>query len=197
MNLSNMKKKLQINLSKKRWEHSLGVMETSVRLAQRYDVSISDARMAGLLHDCAKYPMDIELLRQDDRFDIMIDDDTINNPSLIHAPLGVFIAREEYEITDQNVLDAIHYHTTGRRGMSKLEMIVYVADAIEPNREYPAVKRLRKIACVDLKEACVSVMDETIRFCLSNRVPIHPNTILARNDLLLEGELFEQVRSDT
>ena len=134
---------LHINLNESRLKHSLSVSETAVALATKYGENIEKARIAGLVHDCAKNMKDDELIKVASEHEIQIDEIYIHNPSILHGLVGSIIAREVMEIQDEDILNAISYHTTGRKNMSILEKIIYIADYIEPLRKFNGVEELR------------------------------------------------------
>lgn len=169
----------------KRWKHVEGVMETAVILAKRYGADAEKADLAALLHDLAKFwPIE--------RQEAVIRENGLNpellkhDKQLMHAEVGAFISQHDYGIEDQEVLDAIRYHTSGRVGMTLLDKIVCLADYMEPGRDFPGVERIRELAEHSLEEALVAGFDSTISFLLQKRKVIFPLTVLARNDLLKE-----------
>jgi predicted HD superfamily hydrolase involved in NAD metabolism len=174
----------------KRWKHTLGVMESSVKLAQRYGADPARAETAAILHDVAKY-WPVERMRE------IIEQNGLSaellkyDKQLWHAEVGAFVAEHDYGITDSEVLDAIRYHTSGRENMSRLEKIVCLADYIEPGRDFPGVDEIRKLAKVSLEEGLVAGLDSTISLLLEKRRIVFPLTVLARNDLvrILEDEI--------
>ncbi|MNW33762.1 putative nicotinate-nucleotide adenylyltransferase [compost metagenome] len=167
----------------KRWEHVKGVMETSVILATRFGGDPVKADLAALLHDLAKFwPIEKQEA-------VMIDNGL--NPELLeydkqllHAEVGAFIAKRDYGVADEEVLDAVRYHTSGRVGMTKLDKIVCLADYIEPGRSFPGVDTIRELAEHHLEEALIAGFDSTITFLLEKRKQIFPTTVLSRNDLI-------------
>lgn len=174
----------------KRWQHTLGVMETSVKLAERYGADPSRAETAAILHDVAKYwPVE--------RMKGIIEQNGLNtellsyDKQLWHAEVGAFVAERDYGITDAGVLGAIRYHTSGREGMSLLEKIVCLADYIEPGREFPGVDDIRRLSTVSLEEGLIAGFDSTISLLLQKRRIVFPLTVLSRNDLvrILEDKL--------
>ncbi|MNI24526.1 putative nicotinate-nucleotide adenylyltransferase [compost metagenome] len=167
----------------KRWQHTLGVMETSVKLARQYGADPVQAETAAILHDVAKYwpvermkeiivqnGLSAELLKYDKQ--------------LWHAEVGAFVAEQEYGITDPDILGAIRYHTSGREGMSLLEKVVCLADYMEPGRDFPGVNEIRRLSEVSLEEGLVAGFDSTISLLLQKRRIVFPLTVLARNDLV-------------
>src|SRR5690606_33311273 len=103
---------------------------------------------------------------------------------LWHAPVGAYLVKKEIGITDEDILDAIRHHTTGRPGMTTLEKVVFLADYIEPNRSFPGVEEVREKAKKSLDEALVLSLQNTIRFLLSKNQLIYPQTVATYNDLL-------------
>lgn len=177
---------LRNSIGEKRYGHSVGVMETAKELSAIYGCDAKKAEIAGLLHDCGRIEDDRVLLKLAMDSDIILDDITKNNPKLIHGYLGAEIAKNEYGIEDKEILDAIKYHTTGRPRMSLLEKIIYIADYIEPGREFPEVEDVRKLAYINLDESLLAAMDNTIRYIIENGWLLHNNTVMARNQLILE-----------
>lgn len=178
---------LQERLPEDLYRHSLGVAETARTLAARFGVDGAAAYTAGLLHDLAKDLSPEALLNAAEGSGIVVDEIERKSPGLLHGPVAAVWAQRELAITAPSILDAIRYHTTGRAGMSRLEMIVYTADLIEPGRRYPGVEVLRELAGKDLAAACLAGLDQTIRYCLDRGWLIHPRSLEARNALLLGG----------
>lgn len=168
----------------KRWKHVEGVMESAVILAKRYGADPVKADLAALLHDLAKFwPIEeqVAIIR-----DNGLNAELLNHDKqLLHAEVGAFISRRDYGIEDEEVLDAIRYHTSGRVGMTLLDKIVCLADYIEPGREFPGVERIRELAETSLEDALIAGFDSTISFLLQKGKPIFPLTVLARNDLIV------------
>jgi len=183
--LNFIEKKLKGMLSPNRWEHSVNVKNEAVKLAIKLGVDVHKAAVAGILHDCARDMSYQQLLNKAEEFDIIIDNATLHSPSIIHALIGPEIARREFGVSDEDVLNAMRYHTTGRGNMSLLEKIVFIADAVEPSRNYPGVKRIREVLIKSLDDAVLAALENTINHLVSKRQLIHVNTLRARNHLLL------------
>ncbi len=175
---------LQLNLSESRLKHSLGVSETAVSLATKYDENIESARIAGLIHDCAKNMKEAQLIKIAREHGIHIDDIYNHNPSIMHGVVGSIIAREVMEIQDDDILNAIRYHTTGRENMSMLEKIIYISDYIEPSRKFKGVEELRNLSYISLEAAVIQCLENTIKYVISQNELLHNDTINARNYLL-------------
>ncbi|MCB2292536.1 bis(5'-nucleosyl)-tetraphosphatase (symmetrical) YqeK [Clostridium algoriphilum] len=175
---------LQINLKESRLKHSLSVSKTAVKLATIYGEDIEKARIAGLVHDCAKNKTDAELIKIVMDNEIEICDIELQNPSILHGLVGSLVAREVMSIRDVDILNAIHYHTTGRKNMSTLEKIIYIADYIEPLRVFDDIEALRSLTMIDLDAAVLKSFDNTIKYVITKNGSLHIDTIDARNYLL-------------
>lgn len=179
-----MEKKLKSMISKNRYIHSKGVSETAVKMAELYGADTEKARIAGLLHDCAKGFSLGEAIKKCDEFGLKVSDIDKSSTALLHAPLGVKIAEAEFGITDREILNAIAYHTVAGENMSVLDKIIYLADMIEPSRDFPDVETHRKLAFEDLDKAFLYALDRSIVFNVEKGVLLHPNTVIARNEII-------------
>lgn len=160
-----LKKELKKLLSDHRYEHTLGVADTAKKLAEIFGEKKEKAYLAGLLHDCAKHYTEEELLNLCRMACLPVTEAEEASPFLLHAKLGAYYARERYHVQDEDILNAIRYHTTGRPAMSTLEKIVYVADYIEPGRkEAPHLKQIRKMAEQDLNQAVARIAQDTLDY---------------------------------
>ncbi len=154
---------LKKRLKPSRFAHTLGVAQTAQKLAKKHGCDETQAYVAGLLHDCAKYMSADEEVKCANMAGITLTDYELACPALIHAKLGVYYAKERYRIQDPDILNAIRYHTTGRPGMSLLECILYVADYIEPGRaEAPHLSELRELSQLDLNRTIAWIADDTL-----------------------------------
>jgi len=173
---------LSNKLSKKRFIHTLGVVNSAMYLAKKYGANIEDAHLAALLHDCAK---EIPLLEMRDLVaDLPCDQDMLHSGALLHGLAGMVLANTQYGVTNPDILEAIRVHTTGRENMSKLDKIIFLADYIEPNRKFPGVNDIRLAAEQSLDAGVLCGFDMTIRHLIDSGDSIYPLTILSRNDLL-------------
>lgn len=167
--------KLHSVLTPKRYIHTLGVAQESLQLAKRYGIDPDKAYMAGLLHDCAKCLTDEEKLELCEKYELELDDILKSQPDLTHSFLGAKIAEKEYGIKDKEILNAISYHTTGRPNMSMLEKIIFIADYIEPNRDYfEGLAKARELAYKNIDEAVIYALESTIKYNKSKKRLIHP-----------------------
>ncbi len=169
---------LKRSLSEYRLRHTLSVAETAVWLADRFGVDPVQAHLAGMLHDCAKGMDAPTLLQLIKSGGISADDLELSMPALLHAPAGEALARKQYHISDQSVLSAIRWHTTGRRNMTPLEKVVYLADMIEPLRTpYPGIEELRIRARENLDEAVCLAAAQSAAYVSARGKKLHPRTI--------------------
>lgn len=174
-------------LTEHRYIHTIGVMETSIELAERYRADVKKAELAAIFHDYAKFRSKEEM-KQIILDQNMPEDLLVHNMELWHAPVGAYLVEKEAGITDCDVLDAIRYHTSGRPNMTLLEKIVYVADYIEPGRVFPGVKEVRELAQQDLDKALIQSLKNTIMFLLKKNQAIYPDTIFTYNSLVTGGK---------
>ena len=182
MDIKEIETDLSNKLSKKRFIHTLGVVNSAMYLAKKYGANIEDAHLAALLHDCAK---EIPLLEMHDLVaDLPCDQDMLHSGALLHGLAGMVLANTQYGVTNPDILEAIRVHTTGKENMSKLDKIIFLADYIEPNRNFPGVNDIRLAAEQSLDAGVICGFDMTIRHLIDSGDSIYPLTILSRNDLL-------------
>ena len=150
---------VQKMMTASRFVHSLGVRQVGARLALKHGLPMQKAGVAGILHDCAKCLPMKRLQSLAKKSKLSLPGPTLESNALLHGPVGAYITQEQYHIQDQEILDAIYYHTTGRAGMKGVELVIYVADAIEPSRKlYPGLLQIRDQAEVDLKQAALTAL---------------------------------------
>ncbi len=172
-------------MPEKRYIHTVGVMDTAISLAEKYGEDVKKAETAAILHDLAKYE-DEEAMRT------IIRENGLDarllpwGSEILHGPIAAYRAEHELGIQDEDVLNAMRYHTTGRAGMSRLERIIYIADMIEPNRKFPGVESLRHVAQVDLHQAMKACIHHSISFLVASELAIYPLSIECYNDYLGE-----------
>ncbi len=187
MTMESMKGRLKDRLKESRYLHSLGVAETSVQLAVRFGVDQEKAYLAGLLHDCAREFENDQLLLEAEEHGIPVGEVERAMPLLLHSYVGAKYVSECYGVEDAEISQAIARHTVGGSSMTDLDKIVYFADMIEPNRDYPGVEDLRKLSReVSLNEMVFQGLNRSILFVAEKGHLIHPATVQARNELLLK-----------
>ncbi|RYG74756.1 HD domain-containing protein [Lentibacillus lipolyticus] len=170
------------HLKKERFEHTLRVADTAVQLAEKYDESVEKAELAAILHDYAKY-FPLEDMRQIINGSDLPNDLLDYHHELWHGPAASVLIKQKHGISDLDIRNAIHYHTTGRAGMSRLEMILFVSDYIEPGRSFPGVDEVRTVAQTDLHHAAWMALRNTIQFLVSKHATVYPDTFYAYNHL--------------
>lgn len=163
--ISEIKKDLKEKLSKKRYEHTIGVMYTAAAMAMCFETDVKQAMLAGLLHDCAKYLSDKEKVAACRKYKLKITPLEQENKELLHAKIGAAFAKDLYGIKDPEILNAIIWHTTGKPDMTQLEEIIFIADYIEPNRkELPGMEQIRYLAFHNLTDCIVQIMENTLQY---------------------------------
>ena len=172
-------------LKAERYRHSIGVMETARDLARHYGVDVDKAELAGLLHDCGKQRAPLDSLHLLEAIGYVPNEVERFDPSLVHGRVGAILARERFHIEDEAVLSAIACHTTGKTGMTRLDKVIYIADYIEPNREGDWVSAIRSLAFEDLDRCLVRCADSTMSHVMRKGMPIHPDTVRMRNEILM------------
>ncbi|MEM8714258.1 MAG: bis(5'-nucleosyl)-tetraphosphatase (symmetrical) YqeK [Cyanobacteria bacterium P01_G01_bin.4] len=173
---------LSDNVPRPRIRHILGVEQTACEWAQLYGLDATRAAWSGLLHDVAKYFPNERLLEMAATEGLMLDPVVQETPHLIHADVGAVVARDEFGIADPEILDAIRLHTLGAPGMSPLSCVVFLADALEPNRgQSEELKNLRNLAEQHLYRAVVATSDRSLQYLIAKEAPVHPRTIETRN----------------
>lgn len=172
-----------------RFEHTRGVVDTAIRLAEQYGAEREKAEIAAIFHDYAKYRPKEEMAEVIRREPLLNDDLLLYHEELWHAPVGAYLVKKEIGINDSSVLQAIASHTTGRAGMSRLEKVVFLADYIEPSRRFPGVDKVRRLAESSLDTATLEALARTIQFLAEKKAAIYPDTIDAYHDLLGQGKI--------
>ncbi len=164
-NIAKMQKKLKKELDDDRYRHTLGVMYTSAALAMRYGADLMKAQVAGLLHDCAKCIPNDKKLRMCEKYGIPVSHVENEAPFLLHSKLGAYLARTKYGVEDEEILQAIVWHTTGKPEMTLLEEIVFLADYIEPMRwKASNLAQIRAAAFVDIHRAVYMTLHDTLQY---------------------------------
>ena len=181
MEFNTIIEKLKVELDETRFIHSVNVMETAITLAKKYGIDIDKARYAGILHDCGKnYKREkAKTFIQEIKYNA--DEIEWRQTQLLHGIIGEYLAKTLYEVNDDDILGAIRWHTTGRAGMTTLEKIIYVADYIEPLRNFEGIENMRRAAYEDLDYCVLLCADSTIKYILRKGVLLHPKTVETRN----------------
>lgn len=175
---------LQNRLTEKRYVHSLNVADSARELALIYGCDPEKAYTVGLVHDCCKdEPAGLQLSYMLEN-GVELSEYELDVAKLYHAICGAVYAEKEFGITDKDMLNAIRYHTTGRKGMSLLEKVVFIADFVSAERNYNGVDIMREKAKRSLDEAIVEGLGFTIKDLITRNMIVHPDTVLAFNDAM-------------
>jgi len=164
-------------LSEKRYGHTLRVAATAEELARAHGLDEDRARLAALLHDAAREVGPDEFLRIAGGWGIPVGEHEWESPKLLHGPVAAGLAEHELGIEDEEVLEAIRAHTTGSPGMGPLSLVLYVADKIEPARDYPSVGRLRELARKDLHGVAAEAIRRAIAHNEGRGRDTHPSSL--------------------
>ena len=182
-----MGEKLKQYLGQKRYVHSLGVEKTAVKLAKMLRADEGKARIAGLLHDVTKEFDPEQQKRMLSDSGVALNEAEKSSHKLLHAMTGPIVLKKDFGISDKEILDAVRYHTTGRKDMSQLEKILYMADFIEPSRDFEGVDELRALTWNNFDAALKRALQMTIDEVNEKGALLHPDTIAAL-DFLGVGE---------
>ena len=175
---------MQKRLDAELYEHSIATAETAVELAERYGSKREKAYLAGLVHDYGKRLKRQQLLEVAESYNLKLDSITLGEARLLHAPVGAVLLTEELKIKDRELLSAVSYHTTGYSGMTLLAKVLYLADCIEPGRNFDGVDKIRELAAIDLEQALLAAVDRTICSVVTRGLKLHPRSVAFRNSLL-------------
>ncbi len=175
---------IERNMTEKRQIHTYAVAEEARRLALRYGADMEKAELAALFHDFFRGVPE-KILNSYVRH-LGLDSVYLDSANLAHSKIAAYIMERDYQIQDQDIINAVSYHTTGRANMSKLEKIIYLADAIEPNRSYPGIEEIRELACQDLDKACLKSLEHSIDYVRGRGLYLDQDTVMARDYLIDE-----------
>ncbi len=189
MTMNSIDKFIENNLSEKRRKHIEGVRATAVKLAKKYGEDPKKAEMAALYHDMCRGMDQKQLNKYVKKFNLP--KRYLDNGNLSHGKIAAELMMREYKISDEDLLNAVRYHTTGRAGMSLLEKIIFLADSMEPGRDYQGVEELRKLAKKDIDKAILYSLDRTISYVKDRKVFLDKDTLEAREWLAKKEKVHE------
>jgi len=182
--IDKVRKKVKKRLSPERFEHSERVADMSKKLSKIWNGNTAKLIYAAYLHDIARDMPSKDLIKIVKENGYRISKLEHAKPVLLHSLAGTIIAETIFGVNDQSILNAIRYHTTGRKGITVNEAIIYVADFTECGRNFKEANIVRKISFKNLKEAVLKETELNICFLMNKRKPIHPYSIEMSNDLL-------------
>ena len=178
---------LKERLDEHRYIHSLGVADSAKELAVRFGADENKAYLAGLLHDITKNETNERQLKLFESDGIILNQVEKNNPKLWHAMTAPIFIKNELGVSDEEILSAVRYHTTGRASMSLLEKIVYIADYISAERDYPDVDVMRALAKESLEKAALYSLEYTLKKLSKSELVIHNDSLSFYNELVILG----------
>lgn len=187
MNKQDYIDEIRKRLSERRFEHSMNVARAAVELAEKYGADPRKAEIAGILHDITKEMPPEEQLQMLDGFGIILDNVERHAHKLLHAISGAAVAKRMLDVSDQEILSAVRYHTTARAGMTRLEKVLYIADFISDDRDYDGIELMRSFAWKSLDLAMYEGLAFTIRDLVRQGNPVHADTVNAYNEIVLSG----------
>lgn len=183
--LKEIEQVLKRRLSERSFNHSVRTKQTAIKLSEAHGTDVLKTSKAALLHDYARDLTDKELLEAAARQEILLDQSERNNPYLLHAPVGAILVKSDLGITDEVVLSAIRRHTYGDVVMNKIDMIVYLADLIEPGRSGKTIEDVRMTVFFDLEGSFKAAYKKQVEGLLSKGKYLHPFTIKVWNSLIV------------
>ena len=185
MTYEQYEQEVQRHRTEKRFYHSQCVAQEAARLAQQYGADVEKARLAGILHDIMKDtpPEQQSKILQDSG--ILLTKTQRHNRKLWHALAGAAYLQQTLQVKDGDIVEAVRCHTSGKKDMSLLEKVLFVADYISADREYPGVERMRQAAYRSLEEAIVEGVLFTVQELMGQRLPVAAESVEAYNDALL------------
>lgn len=194
LSIDEMKAYLETNLMEKRYIHTLGVAETAKKLAKLNGISEEKAEIAGLAHDIAKNISKEKMKEIIKENNIVLSKIEEVSANLWHSIIAPIEAKSRFKIEDEEILDSIRWHTTGKENMSILTKIIYIADMIEPNRNFEGVEELRKVTFENLDRGVFSGLTSSIKVLLTQNLLIDENTMRARNYFLYDKKFKETLK---
>lgn len=184
-----LKKLMKKTLSKYRYAHSINTSKMCRQLAHIHGENVEYAELAGLCHDYMKELDNHKSMDFIEKLSIEKDICILNNPNLAHGEIAAGILCEEGLITESEILNAIRWHTYGNENMSKLDKIVFLADVIEPSRNFEGIERIRHLAIQNLDQAVLAYLDQSEAYLKSENKAIHQNAVKLRRNIRNEGEI--------
>lgn len=178
MNTDSINNYISEHFSEKRKKHTEGVRKTAIELAKLYGADPGKAEIASLFHDMYRGVSKEEINKCVE--ELHLDPRYRDNPNLAHGKIAAIVMERDFGIRDKDVINAVSYHTTGRPAMSQLEKVVFIADSIEPGRDFPGVEELRKLAYEDIDKACLLSLTRTAEYVIKQGNYLDADTLDAK-----------------
>ncbi|MDD3631197.1 MAG: bis(5'-nucleosyl)-tetraphosphatase (symmetrical) YqeK [Atribacterota bacterium] len=191
MNLEQIDNKLKEMMTKTRYQHACRVSLLAQKIAEYYNLPIQKTMISALTHDCAKdYSLE-ELKNLVDKYNIKLNKVEKSIPKIWHAYVGAEMVKDIFMVDDWEILDAIRYHSTASSKLGLIGKIVYIADKIEPNRKLAKIRKLHEKVWEDIDLAMLELLNMELQYLICNKLIIHPDTLKARNKILMDRRVFE------
>ncbi|MDY0382130.1 MAG: bis(5'-nucleosyl)-tetraphosphatase (symmetrical) YqeK [Atribacterota bacterium] len=191
MNLEQIDNKLKEMMTKTRYQHACRVSLLAQKIAEYYNLPIQKTMISALTHDCAKdYSLE-ELKNLVDKYNIKLNKVEKSIPKIWHAYVGAEMVKDIFMVDDWEILDAIRYHSTASSKLGLIGKIVYIADKIEPNRKLAKIRKLHEKVWEDIDMAMLELLNMELQYLICNKLIIHPDTLKARNKILMDRRVFE------
>jgi len=181
-----IEKKLKNLLSEERFLHCKQVSKMAGEIAEHHNESVQKAVITGLIHDVAKDLSCIDLNRMIKKYNIKLSSIEKKIPEIWHAYIGAEMLKDLFNINDEQIVNAIKYHSTASETLGELGKIIYIADKIEPNRNFPEAEKIRNLVWYNIDSAMLEILNRELTYLLSKNRVIHPDTLKTRNKLLIK-----------
>lgn len=191
VNLKQIDDKLKKMMKKTRYQHACRASLLAEKIAKYYHLPVQKIMISALVHDCAKDYSFEELRYLIDKYGIRLNKVEKHIPKIWHAYVGAEIAKEIFKIDDYEMLDAIRYHSTASSKLNMLGKVVYIADKIEPNRELAKMGKLQELVWRDIDLTMLELLNIELKYLISNKLVVHPDTLEARNKIIIDKKVFE------
>ncbi len=192
MNLEQIDDKLKKIMKKTRYRHAYRVSQLAKKIAEFYHLPVQRIIIAALIHDCAKDYAIEDLYHLINKYDIKLSVIEQKIPKIWHAYVGAEMAKDIFQIDDLEILDAIRYHSTASSKLSLIGKVVYIADKIEPNRNFTEIRKLQKTIWEDIDLTMLGLLNQELKYLISKDLIIHPHTLEARNKIIMNRKVFSE-----
>lgn len=173
------------NNNRFRFKHSIGVMETAIELCELYNEDVERMKVAAFLHDYAKMYSNHKLREMVKEFNLDLAPMIVEIKDLCHGPVGAELIKREFGIDDEIILNAIRYHTFADSQMTRFDMILYLADLIEPNRrQFKGYHKIKELVYKDLEEGMIAALNKSIEYIIKKNEKLYVESVILRNRLL-------------
>lgn len=188
MDFEQIQNELKKTMKKNRYQHVYRVSAVAEQIAEHYHLPVENIKIAGLIHDCAKDYTFTQLNSLINKYKISLNEVERHIPKIWHAYVGAEMAKDIFQIDNQEILDAIRYHSTASVRLGLMGKVLYIADKIEPNRKSIKTKELWQLIWKDINMAMLELLDRELRYLILKKLVIHPDTLEARNKIIIDRD---------